>query len=489
MRNWSLRLTQIPFFRDDVWFDDKDNNISVMNEIAHRRGGKSKGISLSINRDIKRFLMEETIYKIRGDVDSENPVISFLAPTKVQARQIIWKYLLADTREFTGVKVNNSLLNITIPRPHIGDDITIALMASKNHDRSRGLKNFKIYLDEVQDAPADAIQSSIQPSLEDTRGKMVTTGTAKGEDHYYEHLVHYYKLGAPIFKFPITSTHIFTPKEIQEIRQKHTPDYFEREYMLNFRAAIEGSFFAEILKELKKEEGFYTADKEDHRTNILSIDIGVGKGFAAWTLQPNYENNTLEVQDYYEDYVRLGDLKQDLLDDKFYPDIIFAPHDVDTRQMASFYQTTNRDIIKEVFPESRIKSAKKSANKMADIANMGENLHMLRFPPKKTATDAHKGLRKLIEFARKKNEKTGQYMDEIDKSRGVDHAADALRTTFAVMGIKEGKFKYKYDTKIDRVDWRSKFMGYARQTLHNSGSVIRPVTPAPNRFNLYEAEG
>lgn len=471
MRSLKIRIPQVPFFREDVWFTDKDQSMDVLNLCGHRRCGKSKGISLSINKDTRDFLSHETIYKIRGDVDSENPVISYIAPTKLQARQIIWKYLLNDTKEFSGRKVNNSLLNITIPRRHLGDEITIALMASKNHDRTRGMKNFKIYLDEVQDAPADAINSSIQPSLEDTRGKLVTTGTAKGEDHYYQHLVHYAGLQAPIFKFPITHSFIFTPKEIAEIRAKHPPDYFEREYMLNFRAAVEGAFFAEQLTELKRTPGFYTAEFEESKCNILCMDIGVGKGFAAWTFQPNYDNNTLEIVDYYEDYVLLGDLRKDLEEDGFCPDMIMHPHDGETRQFASFYETKNRDIIKEVFPHVFLKGAQRAKNQMTDIANMAENLHMLRFPPKNTSSDAHKGLRKLLEFSRQKNAKTGFYMDKIDKNRGVDHAADALRTAFTVMGIKGGKFKYKYNIKNGRLNLKSKYPGTPRQGLYNTGSV------------------
>ena len=486
-RLWDLRLTQIPFFRDDVWFYDDDAKCSVLNLFAHRRGGKSKGVSLSCNRDCRKLLSHEKIFKIRADVDSEFPVISFIAPTKVQARQIIWQTLLNDTREFPGREINNSQLHIKIPRKHLGDYITIYLLASKHHNRVRGLKNFKIYLDEVQDAPADAIEASIQPSLEDTNGEMVTTGTAKGNDHYYEHLLKYHKLGAPLFKYPITDTFVFNDKEIAEIRKKYTADHFEREYLLNFLAPIEGAFFANKLRELEKTPGFFTSEYEPYRSNILCMDIGVGKGFAAWTFQPNYERNTIDILDYYDDYYALGDLRKELVADNFWPDMVMYPHDGEHKKFSAFKQTMNKDVIKEVFPNVYTKAAKKTPNQMADIANMAENLHMLSFPPKTHPSNAHVGYRNLKEFSRVKNKLTGAFMDKIDKSRGVDHAADALRTAYSVMGIKNGRFKYKYNIKGGKLNLRTGWEGRARPVLNNHGSVYRGT---PNEeLVTHELEG
>ena len=122
---WSLRLSQIPFFMDEVWYNDRDNKYRVMNMVGHRRCGKSKGASLSINKNCRSLLRESEITVLRGDVDSSYPRMAYIAPTKLQARDIIWNNLKNDLAEFPGLKLNNHLLKAVIPRPRLGDELSL----------------------------------------------------------------------------------------------------------------------------------------------------------------------------------------------------------------------------------------------------------------------------------------------------------------------------------------------------------------------------
>ena len=453
-REWKARIPQVPFFTEKIWFYDQDEKFHVFNMVAHRRAGKSEGFAMSIARRADIFLREKEVYRVRGDVDSKNPVMIYVAPTKNQARQIIWDYLLTYLRPFTNRHVNNSTLTITIPRPALEDKITVYLMSSKNHDRIRGLKVRDLYGDEMQDAPANAMETSMKPALQDTRGRLYTSATSKGQDHHYEFLKRYHGLGATFLKFPITKTAIFTEDEVAEIRSSTPPDQFEREYMCSYVAPVSGSFYAEKLNKYKQTPWFYTARNIPSRVNIMGLDIGIGKGMVAWTLQVDYTQNTLDIIDYYEDYNLLGDLKRDVLDDKFYPDYIVAPHDTAKRIFASYVQKTNYDVVKEVFPEPAIIQNKPSPNKMSDITTVGQNLHILRFPDPtdiNVKTDAHRGLRHLVEFARLVDPKTGYFKDDFDKSRGNDHAADALRGIYMALRIREGRIRRVLDRKLGTV--------------------------------------
>lgn len=441
-KDFKLRIPQIPFFMDEAASYSEEHKVRMMILLVHRRGGKSTGCAMKDVYRVRSLLAETEIFKLRGDVDSSYPSIAFVAPTKVQARGIIWNTYKEYMREFEGVKFNNSLLKIEIPRPVLGDTITVELMASKNHDRIRGMKYREVNVDETQDSSEEAIYRSIMPTLSDSGGVFNAFGTAKGQDILYNMTVKALEAGQRVFLFPVTQTGVFTDKEIAEIRAKSIDGAFEREYMLDFTARLPGTFFKTKIEEMKREPWFFTSEHDPSRSNVVGVDIGVGAGFAAWTGQADYENHIVHIRDFYTGYDNLLSLKRDMTDDGFAPDVIFIPHDGGSRALGAWKKDTPKLRFKEVFPECIIKVQKKTVELMQDISRINDNLHLLRFPAMDAAgTDAHKGLRMLGEFSRKQDKLTGAYMDAIDKSRGVDHAADALRTLFNGLNISEGMIK------------------------------------------------
>ena len=121
--------------------------------------------------------------------------------------------------------------------------------------------------------------------------------------------------------------------------------------------------------------------------------------------------------------------------------MVILPHDGNHRQLSTYKEVKIKDLFKEVFQGAMIKVSKKPGNntKMKSIANIERNLHMIRLPAQDAPSNAFKGYRKLKDFARKKDLMTGQYTGQIDKSRGADHAADALETLFNYLRVKEGQ--------------------------------------------------
>jgi len=398
---------------------------------------------------VRQFLAETEIYKLRGDVDSSYPSIAYIAPTKNQARQIIWNYYKDLMGEFKGVKYNNSLLKIEIPRPVLGDTVTVELMAAKNHDRIRGLKYREINLDETQDASEEAITSSIMPTLSDSRGLFNAFGTAKGRDHFYEMICNAVRNNLPVTMIPASQSHVFTPEELEQERKKCIDDAaFQREYELNFSAPLPGVFFKEKIEQMRREKWFFTSENDPSRTNFMGVDIGVGRGFACWTAQVDYETQTVHIQDFYTDYDTLYELQRDMHDDGFVPDVIFLPHDGNSRALATYKKDTAKLRFREIFPDCVIKVNKKTQELMNDIGRINDHFHLLRFPHETAqGTDAHKGLSMLGEFRRKKDKNTGAHMDAIDKSAGVDHAADALRSLFGGLNIADGHIKRGFHYK------------------------------------------
>lgn len=433
-----LREAQI-LLLNDIWgHDEVYKNTKAL--IGHRRCGKTIAEVLVACQFTNYFLKEEKIFKLRGDVDSHNPVISYIAPTKVQAKDIIWKDAKFFLGQFTGAKVKEQTLSITIPRPLLGDVIEFKLFASKYHDRIRGTNSRLILFDEVQDSPVKALSDSIEPCLKDTAGHLVISGTAKGEDHLYDLVKLYISLGLPVYLLPVTMTNVFTREEILQFKRESVGGSFEREYMVNFSHSVEGSFFAERMAELEKDKGAYFSSYYDPSKSIVfACDIGVGEGFSGWVAQIQRDGEIINILDYYEGYEELYSLRTDLEADGYLPDIIITPFDVNTKRLGGFKVTTNRDIFKQIFPECIIKACKQTGNKMADIENVARHLHCLRFPSEDERTDAHIGRRKLKEFCRKRDPNTNAPLDTIDKSKGNDHAADAMRYLFTGLKFKDGK--------------------------------------------------
>lgn len=446
-----LRFPQIPFFMEDVWFEDKEHRWRIINEVAHRRAGKSMGASTKANHECRHFMSEDKIYKIQGDIDSAYPKIGYVAPTKRQAREIIWDYLKDDLREFPGNHPNNSSLSITIPRPWLGDHITVNLLASKYHDRIRGTKYRVIFNDEAQDAPEKALMSSIKPALSDSFGKLYNFGTAKGKDHFYDLLVEYHERGAPIFLFPIDKSRVYDEAQIEAMRAEYTDETWNREFLCRFRAKLEGAFYYNILESLKNEPWFYNALYDPDETVYLFADVGVNKGFSCWIAQVPEEGEVVNLLDMYDDYTNLMDLKNDLDDDGFIPDVIILPHDANRTVLQKDKTATAFSMFKDVFQTSYVpEPVKKTTNLMADIDLVSRHLNMARFPSLEARSDAHTGLRYLMDYCRKKDPLTGLFTNKIDKSSGADHCADALRNGMVGLKVKDGKINRRYNFKRNR---------------------------------------
>lgn len=409
-----------------------EEGFSVSVYIAHRRSGKSLGATSKIMDVIDTLLKETKIYKLNKDVDSYCPTIGYVAPTKQAAREIVWKYFVRYFK-YPQVKFVGQTLQVTIPRPLTGDYITISLLASKLHDRVRGQKFMYLVFDEADDAPDEAWEFSFKPALTDTRGEALLTGTPKGKRFLYNQLLQQLKLGNPnTFHIPVTRTNVFDAKEILKLyNESVSKAAFYQEYMCDFDVINEGTFWHDKIAEHEQSLAFLNGEKEDDLSIVLSVDLGIGAGFTAWVSQVS--DTSITLIDYYEGYEELDSLYKDLEDDNLVPDIIYLPHDSTKKQMQQYKSITMKEIFQSTFPKAKIYRVKRTPNKMVSIENAGANLYRVQV---KTigATDSMRGLRKMKNFARKKDKGTGLFLDQILKD-GNDHAADAYITLIDGMNL------------------------------------------------------
>ena len=442
-----------------------DVGFSTSVYVAHRRAGKSLGGTSKIIAVIDKLLQEPKIYKINKDVDSYCPSVGYIAPTKQAAREIVWKYFIRYFK-YPNIKFIGQTLQITIPRPLTGDYITVSLLASKMHDRIRGQKFIYIVFDEADDAPEDAWEFSIKPALTDTRGEALLTGTPKGKRFLYQQIVQQIQIGNPnVYHLPVTQTGVFTPAEIKKLYEESVSKAaFFQEYMCDFDVMNEGTFWNDKIRELEKSISFLNGEKEDDLSVVLSVDLGIGAGFTAWISQVSDKSITL--LDYYEGYEDLESLKKDLEDDNLVPDMIYLPHDSTKKQMQQYKSITMKEVFQDTFRKAKIYRVKRTPNKMVSIENTGANLFRMQF--KTTgASDANRGLRKLKNFARKKDKSTGLFLDQIVKD-GNDHAGDALITLIDGMNLS-GKAPLRPLTYKSHGQFEDRSTSFFKPT----GSILR----------------
>ena len=442
--DWTPRPHQLMmYYYDKVVKFDEEHSVFVANHTWHRRGGKTTGGRQTIQKKCVEILGEDKVFQIRKGVDSSYPNIGFLAETKENARNIIWNELVNATSVFPSVKANNNRLVITIPRPHIGDVLEIRLMSLRDHNRIRGGEYRYIHVDEAQMMTEAALKFSIFATLTDCSGQLQTTGTATSVGYYKKYIAGCISRGTYCTIVPVTMTDWKTPKELEILERDVGSFAYRQEYLCDFDVSTNTAFWNNRLTELERDKSrFFSGLYDNGNAKILAVDIGVGKGFAAWSAQVSHDNIGINIRDYHSDYEVLAHLRNDLLETDNMPDVIILPHDSSSRRLEATKPRTTKKVFKEIFPESQIIPLNKPANnqKFMQIQNVTENLSMLRFPPEEASTDAHIGLSHIKQYRRAES-RDGSPTNQVYKGDGSDHAGDALVHLFEGLKISQGRVK------------------------------------------------
>lgn len=105
-----------------------------------------------------------------------NQLVWYVGPTHSMARQIVWDKLKNTLQDLRWVsKVNETDLSIRLV-----NGSQIALRSADRPDRLRGIGLDMLIMDEFQDIHPDAWHTVLRPTLSDTGGSAVFTGTPKG---------------------------------------------------------------------------------------------------------------------------------------------------------------------------------------------------------------------------------------------------------------------------------------------------------------------
>jgi len=194
--------------------------------VAHRRMGKTVSV-------VNKLVKDATLCKLI------RPRYSYIAPFYAQAKAIAWDYLKYYTAPLPNVKRNESELWVEFPS-NSGTMARVRLFGAENPDALKGQYNDGCVMDEVAQMKPAIWGEAVSPTLSDRRGWAVFIGTPKGMNLFfelYQKALQKLKWYAKIF--PVTETGVFTPEEIEEIKETMSEAQFRQEYMCDFSASSE----------------------------------------------------------------------------------------------------------------------------------------------------------------------------------------------------------------------------------------------------------
>jgi hypothetical protein len=287
--------------------------------VIHRRAGKTV---LAINELIKRVLTCE----------QDRPRGAYVAPLYRQAKSIAWDYLQHYCRPIPGAEFNQAELRVDLPGGG-----RIQLFGADNPDSLRGLYFDFVVIDEVAQISPNLWPEIIRPALADRKGGALFLGTPKGRSYFYD-LYNTVKTDDSwlVEVHKASETGILDPDELAAARATMSDDLYEQEFECSWTAAIKGTYFGDIINELRQQNRICRIPVETSTPVHTFWDLGRNDSTCIWFMQRvGLENRFI---DYYETNGEgLAHYAKVLKDKGYLYGEHYLPHDVEITEL-----TTNR---------------------------------------------------------------------------------------------------------------------------------------------------
>lgn len=234
----------------------------------------------------------------------EDARVPYYAPTRDDARDIIWRMLI-DVAGEAIIDKNESRLELKI-RNRFGGESLIVLYgweAVQERGKGVGVKNNFIVLDEV--AKYRNFQKNwdeiLRPTLTDLRGDAMFISTPQGFNHFYE-LYNLQDVDDDYKSFHFTSyDNPFMPvDEIEKAKEQTPEDRFSQEYLADFRKT-EGLVYKEFNRDehLFAEPGWEGEDFVPVKT-FAGVDFGFTNPAAIITIVKDKDANYWVTDEWYK---------------------------------------------------------------------------------------------------------------------------------------------------------------------------------------------
>ena len=287
--------------------------------VCHRRSGKT----VACINDLV----------IRGvHTQKANARFAYVAPFRQQAKEIAWTYLKEATRDIIVGTPRESELRVKLP-----NDVWITLYGADNPDSLRGMYFDGIVLDEFGDMKPSLLGEVILPCLADRAGWLAIIGTAKGRNQFYDYkrkavedTTWYYQM------LKASQSGIIPESELKLMREVMTEDQYDQEMECNFDAALQGTYYADILNTIDAKGQLVYEDPlyEDGQKVHVAADVGLRDSTAWWFWQPREDG--IAVIDHYEASGKHVDHYLEMLHNKGYQyHHIWLPFDAKAKTLAT----------------------------------------------------------------------------------------------------------------------------------------------------------
>jgi hypothetical protein len=364
--------------------------------VAHRRMGKTVS---AINHLIKAAI----------ECNKPNPRFAYIAPTYAQSKRVAWDYLLEFTRPL-GAVANISELRVDFWGRRI------SLYGSDNADSLRGQYFDGVVLDEIGDQNPKIWNEILRPALADREGWCLFIGTPKGRNHFADLRDRAQVTeGWQLLEFKASQTGVLNDKELWAARQEMGDDKYQQEFECSFNAAIEGSYYGQIINDLEAKNRITTIDRDDLCKSFVAWDLGMGDSTCLWVAQ--LAGKEIRIIDCMENHgVGLDYYVSWLRENNYQGFTQYLPHDVEVRELG-----TGRSR-KEVLEEAGLSITVAPRLSIADgIQAVRRMLPRCWFDHKTKA-----GLDALRNYRREYNEKQQVFYDK-PLHNWASHYSDAFR--------------------------------------------------------------
>ena len=283
--------------------------------VAHRRFGKTVA---ALNHLIREAVLNE----------KETPRYAYIAPTYGQAKRVAWDYLVKYTTPLGGTN-NISELRVDFWGRRI------QLYGSDNPDSLRGQFFDGVIIDEVGDQNPKIWTDIVRPALTDRKGWCLFIGTPKGHNHFKELRDRAGKEeGWGLLEFKASETGVVDETELKAAKNEMGEDKYRQEFECSFDAAVEGSYYGQMLNELEDKKHMQEIPREELSRTFTAWDLGMGDSTSIWVAQ--LVGTEVRLIDYYENHgVGLDHYVKWIKDNDYSKAEHILPHDVRVRELGT----------------------------------------------------------------------------------------------------------------------------------------------------------
>ena len=272
--------------------------------------------------------------------------ISYFAPTRDDARDIMWSMIVKRCEGIITYK-NDSRLELKVRNNFKGESMIVLYGWESVQERGKGhgLSNDFIVCDEVSSMRNFWIgwDEVLSPTLIDRKGSALFISTPKGFNHFYD-LYHKEEKDKDYKSFHFTSyDNPFIPKsEIDREKATKPEDTFAQEYLADFRK-MEGL----VYKDFNRKRCVYTEASINQTDRIGCVDWGWTNPAAVYLIQKDYDNHYWVSSEFY----KTGKTTEEIIEyaktinaTKYYPD----PAEPDRNEMMRRAGLNVRDVSKDI---------------------------------------------------------------------------------------------------------------------------------------------